>query len=94
MQKPYLVGFRMNDKEKVRIIYDLMTNPEYDGKIDDEAMLEFVRAVIVYRGTVNEFFKVNFNIDLDKMKKEKKIDPREAEVMLKKDDGKTFGESR
>ena len=83
----------MNDKEKVRIIFDLMTNSEYD-KMPDADMRELVRAVIVYHGTVNEFFKVNFNIDLDKMKKEKKIDPREAEVMLKKDDGKTFGESR
>ena len=70
-----------------------MTNSRYD-KMPDADMRELVRAVIVYRGTINEFFKVNFNIDLDKMKKEKKIDPREAEVMLKKDDGKTFGESR
>ena len=70
-----------------------MTNSYYD-KMPDADMRELVRAVIVYRGTVNEFFKVNFNIDLDKMKNEKKLTEAEKEVFMKEDDGKTFGESR
>ena len=69
----------MNDKEKVRIIFDLMTNSEYD-KMSDADMRELVRAVIVYRGTVNEFFKVNFNIDLEKMRLEKKLTQGEKGV--------------
>ena len=74
----------MNDKEKVRIIFDLMTNSEYD-KMSDADMRELVRAVIVHNGTAEEFFKVNFNVDLDKMKNEKKLTEAEKKVFMKED---------
>ena len=75
----------MDDKDKINLIKDLMTNPVYDGKIDDEAMRELVRAIIVHNGTAEEFFKVNFNVDLDKMKNEKKLTEAEKKVFMKKD---------
>ena len=75
----------MDDKDKIDLIKDLMTNPVYAEKIDDEAMRELVRAIIVHNGTAEEFFKVNFNVDLDKMKNEKKLTEAEKKVFMKKD---------
>ena len=62
----------MNDKEKVQMIFNLMTKERYYKTISDSDMRELVRAIIVYKGTVDEFFKVNFDIDMDKVRKEKK----------------------
>ena len=75
----------MDDKDKINLIKDLMTNPVYDGKIDDEAMRELVRVIIVHNGTAEEFFKVNFNVDLDKMRNEKKLTEAEKKVFMKED---------
>ena len=79
----------MDDKDKINLIKDLMTNPVYDAGqssgVTDSDMRELVRAIIVHNGTAEEFFKVNFNVDLDKMRDEKKLTEAEKKVFMKED---------
>ena len=75
----------MDDKDKIDLIKDLMTNPVYAEKIDDEAMRELVREIIVHNGTAEEFFKVNYNVDLDEMRNKKELSEAEKKVFMSKD---------
>jgi len=53
---------------KLFVIEDLMINRK-KYKMSDPDMLELLRSIIVYRGTVEEFFKVNFNVNLSEKHK-------------------------
>ena len=75
----------MDDKDKINLIKDLMTNPVYDAGqssgVTDSDMRELVRAVIVHNGTAEEFFKDHFNMDIN----EKKLTEAEKKVFMKED---------
>ena len=75
----------MDDKDKINLIKDLMTNPVYDAGqssgVTDSDMRKLVRAVIVHNGTAEEFFKEHFNMDIN----EKKLTEAEKKVFMKED---------
>ena len=79
----------MDDKDKINLIKDLMTNPVYDvsqsSGVTDSDMRKLVRAIMVHDGTAEEFFKVNFNVDLDEMRNKKELSEAEKKVFMSKD---------
>ena len=75
----------MNDKDKISLIKDLITNPVYDvgqsSGVTDSDMRKLVRAIMVHDGTAEEFFKDHFNVDIN----EKKLTEAEKKVFMNKD---------
>ena len=75
----------MDDKDKISLIKDLITNPVYDvgqsSGVTDSDMRKLVRAIMVHDGTAEEFFKDHFSMDIN----EKKLTEAEKKVFMKED---------